>query len=175
MSDDINYEQEFPGIKKLDQEKAYTKSPSTQITSNPSKIEAIASEEASSVPDIPIKAMHNEHIDPEAILAYFQIGLQAKMRKQLKQGNIQIQDRCDLHGYSLDEAQHITHHFLENAFNNHHRSLLLITGKGAHSNDMTIKSMMHQWLRSHPLVLAYHTAQPKDGGTGALYIILKKG
>jgi len=37
-----------------------------------------------------------------------------------------------------------------------------------------IKNKVNSWLRQHQDVLAFHSAMPKDGGNGAVYVLLKK-
>ncbi|EXJ09223.1 Smr domain protein [Nitrincola nitratireducens] len=37
-----------------------------------------------------------------------------------------------------------------------------------------IKSCVNDWLQQIPQVLAFTSAQPKDGGTGAVYVLLKR-
>ena len=52
-----------------------------------------------------------------------------------------------------------------------------ITGKGGREGTGVIRAQVPRWLnepRLRPLILAFEYAQPKDGGMGALYILLRR-
>ena len=103
--------------------------------------------------------------------------------------NIQRGDRYkfDLHGFTLDEAnkkvKDIIYHCVKNKF----RELLLITGKGIHSNsedDAYISKNLGKLKYSVPefintnsdvnkLIISISNAEKKDGGEGAIIIKLK--
>lgn len=104
--------------------------------------------------------------------------LDNKILKKLRQGQFPIQGRIDLHGLTLEQAYNQSMSFLHARHAQGARVVLITHGKGkgyGHLNDMgIIKSQIHQWLMGHTQVLAFHTALPKHGGAGALYVLLKK-
>jgi DNA-nicking Smr family endonuclease len=53
---------------------------------------------------------------------------------------------------------------------------LIVHGKGYRSRNRlpVIKTLLDRWLRECSQVLAFHSAQPKHGGSGAVYVLLKK-
>ena len=68
--------------------------------------------------------------------------------------------------------------YLHDAHASGHRCVLIVSGKGkgyGDDGDMgIIKSQMATWLSHHPKVLAFHSAIPRDGGSGAIYVYLKR-
>lgn len=99
--------------------------------------------------------------------------IEANVLKNLSKGAIPPTADIDLHGLTSPEAYQEITHWIYDAFHNDHRCLLVITGKGRGTMG-AIKSQLPQWLNNNPHVLAYHTALPKHGGTGALYIYLRR-
>ena len=102
-------------------------------------------------------------------LSFYKSGLQQKQLKKLRLGQLTVESRIDLHGLTVHEANIELSTYLQSCIAKGTKVFLLIHGKGAG----TIKNQVNRWLRSHPAVLAFHSALPKDGGTGALYVILK--
>ena len=101
-----------------------------------------------------------------------------KTRKKLAQGEIPFTGRIDLHGLVEDEAWKSLIDFINSCQDNGEKCVLVIHGKGngyGPQSDMgIIKSRMCEWLQNHPGVLAFHTAIPRNGGDGAVYVLLKK-
>ncbi|MFZ2619830.1 MAG: Smr/MutS family protein [Alphaproteobacteria bacterium] len=99
-------------------------------------------------------------------------------RKKLAKGEIPFTARMDLHGYLEGDAWLATMDFLHECAAHGHRCALLIHGKGRGwgvAGDMgVIKAQMASWLAHHPKVMAFHTAVPRDGGAGAVYVYLKR-
>lgn len=112
---------------------------------------------------------------PEDELAFSKSGLQQKTIQQLQRGQISIEQRLDLHGLNAEEALDLLQTTLENCQQLNRRLLLVIHGKGHYSSGDTpvLKNVLNQWLRQSPMVLAFHSALPKHGGAGAIYILLK--
>ncbi len=106
-------------------------------------------------------------------------GLQHKEIRRLKQGKFRIgnDERIDLHGLTRDEAHQALNEFLDHCLIKGARYALVICGKGIHSptGKPVIRSSIRNWLVQHNKVLAYCPAQLRDGGSGALYVLLKTG
>ncbi len=115
-------------------------------------------------------------IDSEAELFYAQSGLQTKVIRKLRRGEFVTEKRLDLHGYTIAEARNAFWHFVQNCLEANMRHVIVIHGKGRHSVEqkVTIKDAVNCWLRQMPEVLAFCSAQPKDGGRGALYVLFKR-
>lgn len=111
----------------------------------------------------------------EMTLSYAQQGLSYQRFKELKTGQIRWEARLDLHGLKSDNAREVLCDFIRNQAANNKRCLLIIHGKGGHQGSPpVIKNLLNRWLPQMDEVLAFHSALPKDGGTGAVYVLLKK-
>lgn len=109
-------------------------------------------------------------------LNYARDGVQQKILAQLKKGQYPFEAKIDLHGCTIEEAGIRLQAALNNATACHYRCILVVHGKGKSSfdNKPAIKSHVNLWLRDTGSVLAFHSALPKHGGTGAIYVLLKR-
>ena len=105
-------------------------------------------------------------------------GIDKRTVQRLKRGQLPIEARLDLHGLTQKEAHGRLDNFLARAQDRGLRCVLVITGKGRVSQDGGIlRQMVPRWLNTPPSrgrVLSMSQAQPKDGGGGALYLLLRK-
>lgn len=103
-------------------------------------------------------------------------GIQKQLFKKLRQGKIPIEARLDLHGNSVNLARSRINQFIQLSQNNGLRCICIVHGKGTHNEHgkAILKSMVNHWLQQTPQVLAFTSAMPKDGGTGAIYVLLKR-
>tara|TARA_Y100000992_G_scaffold282165_1_gene230453 strand:- start:266 stop:685 length:420 start_codon:yes stop_codon:yes gene_type:complete len=95
---------------------------------------------------------------------------------------------CDLHGYSLDKANERIRELINHAYNTGIKKILIITGKGLHSDNEKnpyiskdlgiLKNSVPNYIKSNlelmKLVQEIREADANDGGGGAFYIFLKK-
>ncbi len=98
--------------------------------------------------------------------------------KKLRKGEFAVQDNIDLHGYRKDEARLEVARFIEKAHLNGKRCVLIVHGRGFGSKDNIpiLKEKLRAWLTRGVIgkkVLAYTSARPCDGGTGAVYVLLR--
>ncbi len=102
-------------------------------------------------------------------------GLQQKQVTRLRRGQIPIAAEADLHGTRIHEARVLLEEFLRECRAEGLRCVRVIHGKGLGSRDgqAVLKWEVDGWLRRHDGVMAFCTAQPRDGGTGAVYVLLK--
>ena len=106
-------------------------------------------------------------------------GLDIKTFQQLKAGALSVAAHIDLHGMTADQAQDNLLFFIRESYMQNHRCVLVVTGRGTNSpgGQSVLRRETETWLTRDPLkrvVLAFCTAQPKDGGAGALYVLLRK-
>lgn len=106
-------------------------------------------------------------------------GVGPKVMKRLKRGEFSIQDYIDLHGLTKKEAESVVNDFIVKSHQKDYRCVLIVHGRGLGSADHqpAIKTELPVWLRRGALkriVLAFATAQPYDGGAGAVYVLLRK-
>ncbi len=98
--------------------------------------------------------------------------------KRMQRGQLELQARLDLHGFTQSQAQAAVIEFLERCQAQGKRNVIIVTGKGlAKEGGGILRSRLPDWLNLSPnreRVLSYDYSQPKDGGTGALYVVLRK-
>jgi len=109
------------------------------------------------------------------ILSFSRSGLQHKILKNLRQGKYPIEHELDLHGLTVDQARQALIEFFSECELAGLRTVIIVHGKGFGSKGKpVIKAMVNRWLQQAERVLAYHSAQPRHGGNGAVYVLLKK-
>lgn len=106
----------------------------------------------------------------EAYLSYKQPTLQNKSFEQLKAGKLSYQMSEDLHALSIDQARTAVIKAINDAQKNNENVIKIIHGKG----DSLIKTCVNGWLRQIDEVMAFVSAPAKDGGTGAVLVLLKR-
>ena len=121
---------------------------------------------------IPDSADHQ----PGDILSFCREGVQKKVFRKLRSGAYAIQDELDLHGLTRDEARLALQAFLRSAAAEGRRCVRVIHGKGLRSRNEgpVLKTRVDHWLRQMDEVLAFHSALPRHGGTGAVYVLLRR-
>ena len=105
-------------------------------------------------------------------------GIRKNIIRQLKRGQLPVQDYIDLHGLTKKEAETKVRDFLLNSYSRGFRCVLIVHGRGLNSPDSipVLKERLPVWLNRGParkIVLAFATARPYDGGTGAIYVLLR--
>lgn len=100
-------------------------------------------------------------------------GVDRRTAERLKKGRMEIQGRLDLHGMSRDAAHRATIQYISGARQSGKRCILIVTGKGKG----ILQTELPRWLNMPPLrdqILSFSHAQPQDGGTGAVYVLIKR-
>jgi DNA-nicking Smr family endonuclease len=97
---------------------------------------------------------------------------------RLKRGRIPVESEVDLHGLTEREAGSVVRAELRDAFEMSERCVLIIHGRGAGSEmGPVLKEALLGWLCEPPLdrlVMAFASAVPDHGGTGATYVLLRR-
>ena len=106
-------------------------------------------------------------------------GFDRKLMQRLKDGLFPVQDYVDLHGLKKQEAESVIRDFLLRSHRLGLRCVLVVHGRGLNSENHipVLKKRLPIWLSRGPvkkIILAFSTAKPYDGGTGAIYILLKR-
>jgi DNA-nicking Smr family endonuclease len=109
----------------------------------------------------------------EGFIVFKQSGISHKTLKKLRKGQYSVEAKLDLHGMSVEKAREATKSFLQQSLTRQVRVVLIIHGKGHHSQTPILKNKLNQWLRSLPFVLAFCSASPLHGSRGATYVLLK--
>ena len=105
-------------------------------------------------------------------------GIDRANAERLKRGLHQIEARLDLHGMTQSEAHRALFAFVHASRDAGLRCVLVITGRGFGPNGPgVLKSSVPRWLEQPVLrrqILAIAPAQPRHGGAGALYVLLRR-
>ena len=118
----------------------------------------------------------SEHeIETGDILSYARPGVQHRVLHDLRRGRIQITMELDLHGLTVAYAHRVLDQCLHECRRRGIRGLHIIHGKGYGSTERqpVLKQKLNHWLRQRDEVLAFCSALPRDGGTGAVYVLLR--
>ncbi|KAG1660449.1 hypothetical protein GQR58_021998 [Nymphon striatum] len=117
-----------------------------------------------------------DEVEMEGVLSFCREGIQKNVFKKLRSGNYRISDELDLHGSTIKQAKLILVYYLQEAVQFEGCCIRIVHGKGNRSGDKkpVLKTQVNHWLSEHERVLAFHSCKPKDGGTGAVYVLLKR-
>jgi DNA-nicking Smr family endonuclease len=96
--------------------------------------------------------------------------------RRLRRGLFAVQDELDLHGLGAATAEALLRRFLQDALEAERRCLRVIVGKGLHSKQEApvLRPLVEGLLRQRSDVLAYASAPPAQGGTGALLVLFAR-
>ena len=106
-------------------------------------------------------------------------GISASQADKLKKGKIRPERTIDLHGFTQFRAHSYINEELLKCYKSNTRSILIITGKkfGKMGAEGVLKREVPKWLNLSPLkevILMTSWATPRDGGDGALYVLLRR-
>jgi len=109
-------------------------------------------------------------------LEFMRPGVQKSLLKQMRNGKLPVEDRIDLHGLYRDQAREQLLQFIQHAQLSGYKIICVVHGKGYHSEDgrPVLKAMVNKWLQNIPEVLAFTSAPHRDGGYGAVYVLIRR-
>lgn len=109
-------------------------------------------------------------------LTFRRSGIQDAVMKRLRRGYYRVESELDLHGFTVPEAKSELRDFLARVIARQYRCVRIIHGKGRGSGPRgpVIKQAVNVILRRTDLVVAFCSARPVDGGTGAIYVLLQR-
>jgi len=116
--------------------------------------------------------------DPDAVLlrgdasAFRRERVSARDWQRLRRGGFSAQDELDLHGANALQAEALLARFLAEAGAHGLGCVRIIHGKGGSDGVPVLKNLVDRVLRQRGDVLAFHSAPPAQGGTGALLVLL---
>lgn len=142
-------------------------------SSYPSKIEE---------DDRPVmQTLHDSEYDQNLLergdeLLFSRPSVQKQTLRKLRRGQYNIEEELDLHGLTVEMARTALSEFLSDCHMHSQRCVRIIHGKGIGSANKqpVIKNKVNNWLRQRDDVLAFCSARQVDGGTGAIYLLLKR-
>lgn len=123
---------------------------------------------------VPFLSDHQPYpVEPDTTLNYAQAGIQPKDLRALRLGQLHVDGEIDLHGLHTDAARELFSDFIERHYQRGDRVLRIIHGRGKQRHPR-LKNCVDTWLRQIPMVIAYHSCPPNQGGTGAVFVMLQR-
>lgn len=109
-------------------------------------------------------------------LAFARNGVAITLQRKLRRGELRIEAELDLHRMTRDAARTAIAEFLHACLHQHKRCVRIIHGKGhgSFNKQPVLKGLVNHWLQQRNEVLAFCSARPNDGGSGAVYVLLRR-
>jgi DNA-nicking Smr family endonuclease len=119
--------------------------------------------------------LSESEVETHDFLLFSRPGLQSRVLQELQRGQIEPGLELDLHGLTAEYARRVLREFLAECHHRHVRCARIIHGKGYGSQrrQPVLKCKVNYWLRLREDVLAFCSAARRDGGTGAVYVLLR--
>lgn len=114
-------------------------------------------------------------LQPGDVLSFARPGVSRQTMRRLRRGQYRIDAELDLHGLSLKDARQALLEFIRHNRGNNLTCVRVIHGKGWKSGNTgpVLKPGVNHWLRQLDEILAFVSARPVDGGTGAVYVLVR--
>ena len=102
--------------------------------------------------------------------------ISGRLVDRLRRGEFAVEDEIDLHGLTALEARGALRAFLGEALTRRLSCIRIVHGKGLRSGPRgpVLKHAVNVWLRKVDAVVAFASAPRRDGGTGAVYVLLAR-
>jgi DNA-nicking Smr family endonuclease len=115
-------------------------------------------------------------LDNVEYLRFARAGVGKREMRQLARGRYAVQDEIDLHGMTLQEAHDNLREFLSHNANVGRTCVRVVHGKGLGSGERgpVLKRGVNRWMRRWNEVLAFVSTRQVHGGTGAVYVLLRR-
>lgn len=122
-----------------------------------------------------------DRIEAGDVLRYRRDEVPPHTLRRLQRGAYAVQDELDLHGADAAAATRLLREFLRTATQSGLGCVRIVHGKGLGSKGLgsggvapVLKNLVDRLLRQRSEVLAFHSAPPAQGGTGAVLVLLRK-
>jgi DNA-nicking Smr family endonuclease len=109
-------------------------------------------------------------------LSYRRPHISEQVLIKLRRGHFAVDAETDLHGLNAAQAKDLLREFIADALTHHFSCVRVIHGKGRGSGPRgpVLKHLVNHWLQRSDAVLAFGSARAVDGGSGAVYVLLKR-
>jgi len=130
-------------------------------------------------PAMPGESLEGNVDEPEQsigdVLRFKRASVGRTTMRMLGRGSYAIQAEIDLHGMTVAQAKPRLEQFVQRCARNDKLCIRIVHGKGLGSGERgpVLKKAVNRWLQQWDAVLAFTSARPADGGTGAVYVLLK--
>ena len=181
MQDDIDFKQAMSGVRRLNKESVHpgsSRTPSRRELRDQIRQRArdsVTDREQAPPPGVSHLYNDTDSASGEGSLLFTRSGVQKKTLRDLKKGSRYPVDlTLDLHGFTQTQAQSSIDRAMAGLPAGKLCNLLIIHGKGLRSREgARLKSFTAAYLKTLPGVRAYCSAQQRDGGTGAVYVLVR--
>ena len=173
ISDDEKalFREQFSDARKLEHDKVHHAPkpvkpiPAQRIADNKQVLDDMFSDES-----------YAEDVETGEELFFVREGLQQQLIRKLRRGQLSVTAELDLHGYIVADARIALTEFLKDCRRHGDRCVRIVHGKGHGSRQKLpiLKNKVNAWLQQRDEILAFCSARPNDGGTGAIYVLLKR-
>ena len=111
----------------------------------------------------------------DGVLSFQRVGMRTQSMRRLRRGLYPVEDELDLHGLTQTAARAQLADFISHSRDRGCRCVRIIHGKGYRSGARgpVLKTAVNLWLRRHLDVMAFVSARAIDGGSGAVYVLLR--
>lgn len=113
-----------------------------------------------------------EPVLASSTISYIAPNVSGKRFHDLKTGLLTWEAKLDLSDYQPEKARRMLLEFIHKQAKKFKQCLLIIHGIGSKNSFPLLKNLINNWLPQIREVAAFHSAQPKDGGVGAVYVLL---
>jgi len=122
-----------------------------------------------------IELLSGSEVETEEFLEFSRAGIQKRLFADLRRGRIEIERSVDLHGLTISYAASTLGDFLADCQRQRIRCVHIVHGKGRGSEGRqpVLKQQVNVWLRQRKDVMAFCSCLSRDGGTGAVYALLR--
>ena len=137
---------------------------------------AVAAAAAANIDELmPLVAAASNDESGSSPLSFQRAGVRTQVMRRLRRGLIPAEDELDLHGLNQAAARDRLADFIARSRDSGRRCVRIIHGKGYRSGARgpVLKTAVNLWLRRHIDVMAFTSARAIDGGTGAVYVLLR--
>lgn len=176
QDDDFSlFKAELRGVKPIKHDRADTGKPKP----NRARLETLRQAATARVESIKVDGLSDQFVidvGAEDALYWAGNGIQDSQMRKLKLGQIPFEGSLDLHGMTVEKARDTLWEFIAEANKLEVRCVRVTHGKAVRMDGRKpmIKSHVNTWLRQHPQVLGFTSCLAKHGGTGAVYVLLKR-
>lgn len=120
-----------------------------------------------------------ELVDDGALLEGRRLDVDPRELRRLRRQSYAVDGKLDLHGHDARGAKEAVERFVERRRSQGDRAVLIVHGKGSHSprGAAVLRGELGAWLsqgRAAKDVLAFASLEDRDGGSGALMVLLAK-
>jgi len=114
-------------------------------------------------------------VSSDETLFFARPGIQQRKLQQLRRGQLTVGAELDMHGMTAAIARQELVGFISTCRDQHIRCVRIIHGKGYRTDGQApiLKNRINNWLRQHHDVLAFSSTPQRDGGSGAVYVLLR--